>query len=136
VDEFVQVVPWYWSVEIEQSLAQVEHEPLLFLGLLSEPLMIVVVFEVTCGKDQWLSSHFYSSVIPIIVLSFQFCFSAVPLSVLEANWVLHVTSNQPAVTIEENQSLSLTGTSSSEQGCVSIFRAESSMTSAYHHPYM
>jgi hypothetical protein len=39
-------------VEIEQSLAQVEHEPLLFLGLLSKPLMIVVVFEVTCGKDQ------------------------------------------------------------------------------------
>jgi hypothetical protein len=39
-------------VEIKQSLSQVEHEPLLFLGLLNEPLMIVVVFEVTCGKDQ------------------------------------------------------------------------------------
>jgi hypothetical protein len=63
-------------VEIKQSLAQVEHEPLLFLGLLNEPLMIVVVFEVNCGKDQCLESHFYSLVVPIIVPSFQFCFSA------------------------------------------------------------
>jgi len=39
-------------VEIKQSLAQVEHEPLLFLGLLNEPVMIVVMFEVTCSKDQ------------------------------------------------------------------------------------
>jgi hypothetical protein len=39
-------------VEIKQPLGQVEHEPLLFLGLLNEPLMIVVVFEVTCSKDQ------------------------------------------------------------------------------------
>jgi hypothetical protein len=34
----VQVVPWYWSVEIKQSLARVKHEPLLILGLVNEPL--------------------------------------------------------------------------------------------------
>jgi hypothetical protein len=102
----VQVVPWYWSVEIKQSLAWVKNEPLLILGLVNEPLTF------DCGGIWWQGSFLllghtnYCSFLLVLLLC---TFSAVPFSLLEANQVLHMTSNQPSVTMEKNQTLSLTG---------------------------
>jgi hypothetical protein len=53
------------------------------------------------GKSFLLLGHTnYCSFLPVLFL---FTFSAVPLSLLEANRVLHMTSNQPSVTMEKNQ---------------------------------
>ena len=107
----VQVVPWYWSVEIKQSLARVKHEPLLILGLVNEPLTsdcVGIWWQGSMtGKSFLLLGHTnYCSFLPVLFLC---TFSAVPLSLLEANRVLHMTSYQPSVTMEKNQTLSLTG---------------------------
>jgi hypothetical protein len=107
----VQVVPWYWSVEIKQSLARVKHKPLLILGLVNEPLTsdccgIWWQGSMTRKSFLLLGQTNYYSFLPVLFLC---TFSAVPLSLLEANQVLHMTSNQPSKTMEKNQTLSLTG---------------------------